>query len=105
MRDTESQIRQLKTASDTNPQDPRVKQAIDEAILHWLEVDDEELATPVSEEIKEEIQDSIMAGNTDAEIVADGVSESQLLAAKQDLLNLNNGRPRPLGVITRAQPD
>jgi hypothetical protein len=105
VRDTESQIRQLKTASDTNPQDPRVKQAIDDAILNWLEVDDAEPVATVSEEIKEEIQDSIMAGNTDAEIVADGVSESQLLAAKQDLLNLNNGRPKPLGVITRAQPD
>jgi len=105
VRDTESQIRQLKTASDTNPQDPRVKQAIDDAILHWLEVDDAKPVEPVSEEIKKEIQDSIMEGNTDAEIVAEGVSESQLLAAKQDLLNLNNGRPRPLGVITRAQPD
>lgn len=105
VRDTESQIRQLKTAADTNPQDPRVKQAIDEAILNWLEVDDAEPVETVSEEIKEEIQDSIMAGNTDAEIVAEGVSESQLLAAKQDLLNLNNGRPKPLGVITRAQPD
>jgi hypothetical protein len=106
VRDTESQIRQLKTASDTNPQDPRVKQAIDEAILDWLEVDDsEEPEETLSEEIKEDIQDSIMEGETDAEIVADGVSESQLLAAKQDLLNLNNGRPRPLGTITRAQPD
>ena len=106
VRDTESQIRQLKTAADTNPQDPRVKQAIDDAILDWLEVDDAEPTETLTEEIKEEIQDSIMAGKTDAEIISEGTTTAQLTAAKADLLQVQvpNNR-RPLGTITRAQPD
>ena len=107
VRDTESQIRQLKTAADTNPQDPRVKQAIDDAILDWLEVDDsEEPEETLSEEIKEDIQDSIMAGKTDSEIVSEGITTAQLTAAKADLLQVEvPNNTRPLGTITRAQPD
>lgn len=105
VRDTESQIRQLKTAADTNPQDPRVKQAIDDAILDWLEVDDSmEPEETLSEEIKEDIQESIMAGKTDAEIVAEGITTAQLTAAKSDLLQVSVPTSRP-GTITRAQPD
>jgi len=91
VRDTQSEIAQLKTASETNSQDPRVRQAIDEAILDWLEVDDsKEPEETLSEEIKEDIQESIMAGKTDSEIVAEGATTAQLTAAKVDLLNLNN---------------
>ena len=106
VRDSQSEIAQLKTASETNPQDPRVKQAIDDAILDWLEVDDEEPTETLTEEIKEEIQDSIMAGKTDAEIISEGTTTAQLTAAKADLLQVQvpNNR-RPLGTITRAQPD
>lgn len=91
VRDTQNEIAQLKTASETNPQDPRVRQAIDEAILDWLDVDDsKEPEETLSEEIKEDIQESIMAGKTDSEIVAEGATTAQLTAAKVDLLNLNN---------------
>ena len=91
VRDTQNEIAQLKTASETNPQDPRVRQAIDEAILDWLEVDDsKEPEETLSEEIKEDIQESIMEGKTDSEIVAEGATTAQLTAAKVDLLNLNN---------------
>jgi hypothetical protein len=105
VKDTQSQIAQLKIAADTNPQDPRVKQAIDEAILDWLEVDDsEQPEETLSEEVKEDIQDSIMEGNTDAEIVAEGITTAQLIAAKADLLQVSVPTSRP-GTITRAQPD
>ena len=106
VRDSQSEIAQLKIAADTNPQDPRVKQAIDDAILDWLEVDDAEPTETLTEEIKEEIQDGIMAGKTDAEIISEGTTTAQLTAAKADLLQVQvpNNR-RPLGTITRAQPD
>lgn len=42
IRDTESEITQLKIAADTNPADPRLKAAIDAKIYDWLEVDEDE---------------------------------------------------------------
>lgn len=44
IRDTGSEIANLKVAADTNPLDPRVKQAIDVSILDWLDLDEDELA-------------------------------------------------------------
>jgi hypothetical protein len=44
IRDTSTEINQLKTAADTNPTDPRVKAAIDIKILDWLDLDEDELA-------------------------------------------------------------
>ena len=44
MRDTGSEIAQLKQAADTNPVDPRVKQGIDMKILDWLDLDEDEIA-------------------------------------------------------------
>jgi hypothetical protein len=43
IRDTSTEINQLKTAADTNPIDPRVKAAIDIKILDWLDLDEDEL--------------------------------------------------------------
>lgn len=44
IRDTGNEIANLKVAADTNPVDPRVKQAIDISILDWLDLDEDELA-------------------------------------------------------------
>jgi hypothetical protein len=44
IRDTGNEIANLKIAADTNPVDPRVKQAIDISILDWLDLDEDELA-------------------------------------------------------------
>lgn len=43
IKDTANEITQLKTAADTNPVDPRVKQAIDMRILDWLDLDEDEI--------------------------------------------------------------
>ena len=45
--DAESDIAQLKIASETNPSDPRIKAAIDAKVLEWLDLDEEELAALV----------------------------------------------------------
>lgn len=44
IRDTSKEIEQLQIAANTNPQDPRVKAAIDVKILDWLDLDEDELA-------------------------------------------------------------
>lgn len=43
IRDSDNEIAQLKIASDTNPQDPRVRAAIDAKILDWLDLDEDEV--------------------------------------------------------------
>ena len=69
-------------------------------------MDDAEPTETLTEEIKEEIQDSIMAGKTDAEIISEGTTTAQLTAAKADLLQVSvPNNTRPIGTITRAQPD
>lgn len=43
IRDSENEIQQLQIAANTNPADPRVKQAIDMKVLDWLDLDEDEL--------------------------------------------------------------
>jgi hypothetical protein len=89
VKDTQSQIAQLKIAADTNPQDPRVKQAIDAKILDWLDMDVED-TLPESSTAEDIIQEKIMSGDSDAKIIAEGTTPDALLAAKQDLLNVED---------------
>ena len=89
VRDSQSEIAQLKTAADTNPQDPRVKQAIDAKILDWLDMDVED-TLPESSTAEDIIQEKIMSGDSDAKIIAEGTTPDALLAAKQDLLNVED---------------
>jgi len=42
IRNTEGEIRQLQIAASTDPVDPRVKAGIDNKIMHWLDLDDDE---------------------------------------------------------------
>jgi hypothetical protein len=89
VRDSQSEIAQLKTAADTNPQDPRVKQAIDAKILDWLDMDVED-TLPESSTAEDIIQEKIMSGDSDAKIIAEGTTPDALLAAKQDLLDVED---------------
>jgi hypothetical protein len=68
IRDKNLDIDILKKAADTNPVDPRVKAAIDAKILDILEVEPEETE---SQEQQEEIQDQLMTGDSNEEIIED----------------------------------
>lgn len=51
IRDTGNEIKQLAVAASTNPTDPRVKAAIDVAILDWLDLDEDEIAAIMDQTI------------------------------------------------------
>jgi hypothetical protein len=98
IRDTDSEIKQLQIAASTNPADPRVRAALDAKILDWLDVEDDDYilpdhATTIPENRQQHIQDMIMDGYEDSEIlqIHPEITADDILSAKQALLNLPNG--------------
>lgn len=94
IRDTGSEIQQLKTARETAT-DPRVWAEIDQRIIDWLGVDliDEEpmlhAMTMPGEDRIEHIQEMVMSGLTDQQILDlhPEINQSDIDQAKQQLLN------------------
>jgi hypothetical protein len=92
LRDTGSEINQLKIARDTAT-DPRVLRKIDEHILKWMDEEDDldDMVHPVTtpENRTEHIQTMIMEGYTDTQILAihPEIVQADIDAAKQQLLN------------------
>jgi hypothetical protein len=87
----------LKKASETNPANPQVKALIDNKILDILsdgEYEEEEMEHPTTTAADRtpHIQEMIMGGYTDAQILQlhSEISQADIDAAKQQLLNLNN---------------
>ena len=95
IRDTQSEIAQLKIAKDT-ASDPRVFKQIDKQILEWMEVEEGTVAdfdqphpttTPANR--TQHIQEMIMEGYTDAQMlqIHPEISQADIDIAKQQLLN------------------
>jgi hypothetical protein len=87
----------LKKASETNPANPQVKALIDNKILDILsdgEYEEEEMEHPTTTAADRtpHIQEMIMGGYTDAQILQlhSEISQADIDAAKQQLLNSNN---------------
>jgi hypothetical protein len=89
VKDTGAEIQYLKTASDIQSQDPEVRLGIDARLKKWLEMDTEDSLSESSTP-EESIQQKIMSGDSDTEIIAEGVTPDALLAAKQDLLDVED---------------
>jgi hypothetical protein len=89
VKDTGAEIQYLKTASDIQSQDPEVRLGIDARLKKWLEMDTEDALTESSTP-EESIQQKIMSGDSDAKIIAEGITPDALLAAKQDLLDVED---------------
>lgn len=93
IRDTGSEIAQLKTAKETAT-DPRVLRKIDEQILEWMDEDDDldslvHDTTQQGEDRTEHIQEMVMQGYTDAQILSmhPEIAQSDIESAKQQLLD------------------
>ena len=97
IRDTESEINQLKIARDT-ANDPRVLKQIDKQILEWMEVDEDvvkdfeqphPVTTPATKQAH--IQEMIMEGYTDAQMLErhPEITQADIDSAKQALLEQN----------------
>jgi hypothetical protein len=87
----------LKKAAETNPADPKVKAAIDSKIYELIEGEDleeEEMEHPTTTATTRtpHIQEMIMGGYTDQQILElhPEISQTDLDTAKQELLNSNN---------------
>jgi len=96
IRDTESEIQQLKVARDS-ANDPRVLKQIDKQILEWMEVDEgvvndfeqpHPVTTPATRQAH--IQEMIMEGYTDAQMLErhPEITQQDIDSAKQALLNI-----------------
>ena len=91
IRDTGSEINQLKIAKDTAT-DPRVLRKIDEHIMSWMGEEEklDDMVHPVTtpENRASHIQTMIMEGYTDAQILAmhNEITQADIDAAKQQLL-------------------
>jgi len=96
IRDTESEIAQLKIARDT-ANDPRVLKQIDKQILEWMEVDEgvvkdfeqpHPVTTPATRQAH--IQEMIMEGYTDAQMLErhPEITQADIDSAKQALLDI-----------------
>ena len=70
-RDKSLDIDILKKAADCNPTDPRVRAAIDMKILDLLEIDEDEMAEMNATPDQSDIQDQLMTGNSNEEIIQD----------------------------------
>ncbi len=72
IRDTSSEITQLKTAAETSPNDPQIQKAVAKQVAEWLEVEyDDEMTHPTLTAANKvpHIQQMIMEGYTDAQIL------------------------------------
>jgi hypothetical protein len=107
LRDTDKEINQLKVAKETAT-DPRVHREIDRAIVTWMGQDPDEVmpklttatppavidlslhATTTPETRSAHIQEMIMQGYTDAQIleIHPEITQADITSAKQQLLNL-----------------
>lgn len=92
IRDTGSEIAQLKTAAETAPNDPQIQKAIARQVAEWMDVDyDEELQHPTLNANNKvpHIQEMIMEGYTDAQILQlhPELTQDDINGAKQALLN------------------
>jgi hypothetical protein len=107
LRDTDKEISQLKVAKETAT-DPRVHREIDRAIVTWMGQDPDEVmpklttatppavidlslhATTTPETRSAHIQEMIMQGYTDAQIleIHPEITQADITSAKQQLLNL-----------------
>jgi len=99
IRDTGSEIAQLKTAKETAT-DPRVLRKIDEHILEWMDEDDDVLdndlvhATTIpGQDRSAHIQEMIMQGLTDQQILDlhPEINPTDIDTAKRELLDLETG--------------
>jgi predicted regulator of Ras-like GTPase activity (Roadblock/LC7/MglB family) len=83
IRDKNLDIDLLKKAADTNPADPRVKQAIEMKILDLLDLDEEQLAAMNATPAQSEIQEQLMTGDSNQEIQQNipGTTEQDIVAA------------------------
>jgi len=97
----------LKKAADTNPTDIRVRQTIDKKILENLINDEDDLQQVLDTESQHpvttpadrsaHIKEMIMQGYTDQQIlqIHSEISQADITAAKQELLNSNNETASP----------
>lgn len=101
IRDTSMEITQLKIAKETAT-DPRVLKQIDKQVLEWMGVEEDVLeesddlihATTIpGPQRSKHIQDMIMEGYTDSEILAmhPEINQADIDTAKRELLDLNQG--------------
>jgi len=90
VQDKANDIAMLKMAKDSNIENPGIKAEIDRMIYEtitgqpYVEIEDDE----AEDAVEEQIQEKIMAGQSDQDIIAQGVSEEELLDAKEDLLDI-----------------
>lgn len=93
IRDTASEINQLKTAAEALPNDRQIQKAIAVKIANWMEIDyDEEMqhtTTVAGPERTAHIQEMVMEGITDGQILElhPEISQADIDTAKQALLN------------------
>lgn len=95
IRDSASEIQQLKTAAEAQPNDIKIQRTVAKKIMDWLGEDyeeDEEMEHPetfAGEDRTMHIQQMIMDGYTDAQMLQlhPEISQGDIDAAKQALLN------------------
>jgi hypothetical protein len=107
IRDRAYEMDLLKKAADTNPTDIRVRQTIDKKILENLINDEDDLQQVLDTESQHpvttpadrsaHIKEMIMQGYTDQQIlqIHSEISQADITAAKQELLNSNNETASP----------
>lgn len=84
IRDSDNEIAQLKIASDTNPQDPRVRAAIDAKILDWLDLDEDEVTAmmnPALVDLEAVPEDTT---NYEGKLMIDPESAEQIMTTTPD---------------------
>ena len=94
IRDTQMEINQLRTAAETVKDNPRAMKEVVERVMEWMGEDDwdeQEMEHPVTipgATRTEHIQEMIMQGYTDQQILAlhPEINQGDILTAKQDLL-------------------
>lgn len=91
IRDSDNEIAQLKIAADTNPQDPRVRAAIDAKILDWLDLDEDEVTAMMNPDLVDleavpentiNYQGKVMINPESGEIITATTAEQELSLAK-----------------------
>ena len=92
IRDTGSEIQQLKIAAETAPNDVQIQKAVARQVAEWMEVDyEEEMTHPTLNATNKvpHIQEMIMEGYTDAQILQlhPELTQDDINSAKQQLLN------------------
>lgn len=93
IRDTASEINQLKVAAEAAPNDRQIQKAVAKKIAKWMDVDYDEEAldhsTTTPADRSQHIQAMIMEGYTDNQILEmhPEITPADIDAAKQELLN------------------